>query len=388
MIIRNVKVFRESGIFEDGDIAIEGEFFAGISETGVPGAGVLEAGASGAGAGESLDAGGCYAIPGLIDIHFHGCAGYDFSVADAEQLVTMARFQASHGTTAICPATLTLPEEMLATACRRISALSDPEGATVVGIHLEGPFFSYNKRGAQNPDHLRLPDADMIHRLQKEAGGMIKLLAIAPELEGAIEVIEELSKEMRISVAHTEADYDTATKAFEHGARQATHLFNGMPSFNHREPGVVGAARDYAGCSAELICDGVHIHPSVVRATFAMFGDDRIIMISDSLMAAGMEDGIWDIGGLELEVKGRYARITSTGSLAGSITTLMGCLRTAVTEMDIPLASAVKCCTINPAKAIGAYDKHGSITPGKYADLILLGEDLSIKNVFLRGQKL
>jgi len=387
MIIKNAKVFRENCIFEDGDIAINGEFFAGVPETCGKLAEVPETAApDNVGSCEILDAGGCYAIPGLIDLHFHGCAGYDFSTADAGQLVAMARFQASHGTTAICPATLTLPEEQLASACRRISALSDPEGAAVVGIHLEGPFFSYNKRGAQNPDHLRLPDAGMIHRLQKEAGGIIKLLAIAPELEGAIEVIEELSKEMRISVAHTEADYDTAIKAFEHGARQATHLFNGMPPFNHREPGVVGAARDYAECSAELICDGVHLHPSVVRAVFAMFGDDRIIMISDSLMAAGMADGIWDIGGLELEVKGKYARITSTGSLAGSITPLMGCLRTAVTEMNISLVSAVKCSAVNPAKAIGAYDLRGSITPGKYADLVLLNEDLSIRNVFLRGR--
>ena len=374
MLITNAKIFRESGVFEEGNIALGGEFFADVK-------GIVDD-------HDIIDANGCYAIPGLIDIHFHGCAGSDFSNANDKELVKMARFQAENGITAICPATLTLPEEQLAVACKRISDISDTQGAEVVGIHLEGPFFSYNKRGAQNPDYLRLPDAALLRRLQKEAGGLIKLVAIAPELEGAIEVIKQLSGEIRFSVAHTEANYETAMSAFENGARQATHLFNGMPPLHHREPGVIGAARDSAGCSVELICDGVHVHQSVVRATFAMFGDDRIIMISDSLMATGMADGIWDLGGMEVEVKGRHANLTSTKSLAGSVTTLMGCLRTAVTEMNIPLVSAVKCSTVNPAKAIGAYDKHGSITPGKYADLVLLNEDLSVRNVFLRGRKL
>ena len=379
-IIKNAKVFRESCIFEDGDIAISGEFFTDAAD--------LKSTEDSTEACSVLDAGGCYAIPGLIDLHFHGCAGYDFSFANADQLVEMARFEAANGVTAICPATLTLPEDKIAEACRRISVLSDAEGAALIGIHLEGPFFSYNKRGAQNPDYLQKPDAEMIRRLQKEAGGLIKLVSIAPELEGALDVIAQLSDKIRFSVGHTEAGYDTAIKAFEHGARHVTHLFNGMPPLHHREPGVIGAARDYAQCSVELICDSVHIDPSVVRATFAMFGDDRIIMISDSLMATGMADGIWDLGGLEVEVRGRYGTLTSTKSLAGSITTLMGCLRIAVTEMNIPLTSAVKCSTMNPAKALGAYEKRGSITPGKYADLVLLSEDLNVSNVFLRGSKL
>ena len=378
MLVKNAKVFRESGVFEDGDISIEGEFFADEKSIRAPEKNDDR---------EVIDADGCYAIPGLIDVHFHGCAGFDFSYADTRELVKMARFQASNGITAICPATLTLPEEQLASACRRIAAINDPKGASVVGIHLEGPFFSYNKRGAQNPDHLQLPDAAMIRRLQKEAGGLVKLVSIAPELEGALEVIKELGGEIRFSIAHTEASYETAMLAFRHGAKQATHLFNAMPPLLHREPGVIGAAMDSAGCCVELICDNVHIHPSVVRATFAMFGDDRIIMISDSLMAAGMADGVWDIGGLEVEVKGRYATVTGTKSLAGSVITLMDCLRTAVLEMGIPLASVVKCCSANPAKAIGVYDKRGSITPGKHADLVLLNDDLTIRDVFLKGSR-
>jgi len=371
MLIKNAKVFRESGAFEDGDIAISGELFADAPGTG----GVF-------------DAAGCYAVPGFIDIHFHGCVGHDFSDAGAQGLGEMARFQATRGTTAICPATLTLPEEHLAAACRRIAALDDPEGAAVVGIHLEGPFLSYNKRGAQNPDYLRLPDEGMIRKLQREAGGLIKLISIAPELEGAIGFIKSMSGEIRCSVAHTEASYGIALEAFQSGARQATHLYNGMPPFHHREPCVIGAAMDSPECSAELICDGVHVHPSVVRATFRMFGDGRVILISDSMMATGMADGAWVLGGLEVEVRGRAAYLAVGGSLAGSVTTLSGCVRVAVAEMGIPLESAVKCASANPAKAIGVYDERGSIEPGKIADLVLLNEDLSVRDVFLRGKPL
>ena len=371
MIIKNAKVFRENGLFEDGDVAISGELFADTSGTG-----------------EVLDAAGCYAIPGLVDIHFHGCIGYDFSDAIEGQLRELTRFEAANGVTTICPATLTLPEEDLAAACRRISGIKEPDGSAIVGIHLEGPFFSYNKRGAQNPDYLRLPDVEMVRRLQKEAGGLIKLIAVAPELEGGIEFIKALSGEMCCSVAHTEACYEVAMDAYRHGARQATHLYNGMPPFHHRDPGVIGAALDSPSCRIEIICDGVHVHPSAVRATFKMFGDDRIILISDSMMATGLAKGTYELGGLAVEVRGGAAYLVEGGSLAGSINTLIGCVRIAVTKMDIPLASAIKCASVNPAKAIGIYDKHGSIEPGKYADLVLLGEDLSIRQVFLKGKRL
>lgn len=371
MLIKNARVFRESGIFEEGDVAISGEYFAKASPNG-----------------ETLDAAGCYAIPGFVDVHFHGCVGHDFSNAEEQGLIEMARFQAANGTTAICPATLTLPEDHLAAACKRIAGLSDPKGAAVVGIQLEGPFLSYNKRGAQNPDYLRLPDVEMIRRLQKEANGLIKIIALAPELDGALELIDEINGEILCSVAHTEASYEVALKAFKHGARQATHLYNGMPPFHHRDPGVVGAAMDSPECRVELICDSIHVHPSMMRATFRMFGDDRIVFISDSIMAAGMADGLWDLGGLAVEVSGRLAKLANSSTIAGSICPLIGCLRIAVSEMGIPLASAVKCASVNPAKSIGVYDKRGSIAPGKYADLVLLNEDLTIRNVFLRGNLL
>jgi len=373
MIIQNAKIFQENGTFKTDDIAISGELFTDDLQSD-----------------EVFDATGCYAIPGLIDLHIHGCVGHDFSDADTDEvgLQVMARYLAANGITALCPTLLTLPEEQLAAACKRIVNCKNQDGASFVGIYLEGPFLSPNKCGAQNPDHIRLPDRDMIQRLQAEAGGLIKLLAIAPEREGAMELIDEAGGEIVCSLAHTEANYALAQQAFEHGAGQVTHLYNAMPPLHHRDSGVIGAAMDAAHCRVELICDNVHVHPSVVRATFHMFGDDRIILISDSIIATGLADGSYNLGGLAIEVRGNLSTLTEGNSIAGSVTNLMDCVRMAVTEMGIPLASAVKCATVNPAKAIGVYEQRGSIDAGKLADLVLLNEDLSIRAVFLSGKRI
>ena len=373
MTIKNAKVFHEKGIFEMGDIAISGEFFTDSACDD-----------------EELDATDCYAIPGLIDLHVHGCVGYDFSGADTDEtgLKNMARYLASQGVTAICPTLLTLPEDKLALACKRIANCKNPDGASFAGIYLEGPFLSPNKCGAQNPEYIRLPDRDMIRHLQAEADGLIKILAIAPEREGAMELIKEMCGEIVCSLAHTEANYALAKKAFEQGASQVTHLYNAMPPLHHRNPGVIGAAIDAENCRVELICDNVHAHPATVRATFNMFGDERIILISDSIVATGLTDGSYELGGLAIEVRGNVSTLGGGGSIAGSVTNLMDCVRVAVTEMKIPLASAVKCATVNPAKAIGVYGQRGSIEAGELADLVLLNEDLSIRSVFLRGKRI
>lgn len=369
MRIKNAKVFDLSGSFLEKDIAISGERFSEAPE-----------------GSETLDAAGCYAIPGLIDIHFHGCLGYDFSSAQIGEMKIMGEYQAANGVTAICPATMTLPEPVLARACRNMAAYSAPSGAQLVGIYLEGPFISGKKMGAQNPEYIRNPDAEMFRRLQAASGGLVKILAIAPEVEGALEIIRELSGEVVCTLAHTTASYDIAMKAFAAGAKQVTHLYNAMPPYLHREPGVVGAAFDTPGCAAELICDNVHVHPSVVRATFRMFGDDRIIMISDSMMGTGLADGSYELGGQPVLVAGKVARLQNSGTIAGSVTNLMNCVRVAVKEMEIPLWTAVKCASVNPAKAVGVFGERGSVTPGKYADLVLLDEALSIKQVLLKGK--
>lgn len=336
-----------------------------------------------------IDGDGLYAIPGLIDLHFHGCMGHDFCDGSTEAIEVIAKYQASVGVTSICPATMTLPEETLAQVMRSAASYNadanHPDSAGLVGINMEGPFISAQKKGAQAADYILPCDLDFFHRLQQLSGGLIKLVDIAPEGDGAMEFIQAAKDEVGISLAHTMADYDTALMAYQKGARHATHLYNAMPPFTHRAPGVIGAACDSPHVMAELICDGVHIHPSVVRATFQMFGDDRVILISDSMRAAGMPDGHYTLGGQDVTVSGKHATLDSDGALAGSVTNLMDCLRTAVKDMNIPLESAVACATINPARALKIDKDYGSITAGKVANLVLMDKDLNIKKIIING---
>ena len=338
-----------------------------------------------------LDASGCYVIPGLVDVHFHGCVGEDFSDATAEGLQKIADFELSQGVTYICPAGMTLPEDQLTKICENTAAhrAKNSGGAEVVGAHLEGPFLSMAKKGAQNGNFLHAPDIDMLRRLQKAAQGSVKLVTVAPEEPNAMEFIRGASQDgITVSVGHTAAGYEIASAAFGAGATHATHLYNGMPSLHHREPGVIGAAFDAPGTRVELICDGIHIHGSVVRLTFQMFGKERVVLISDSLRATGMPDGRYPFGGQEIEVHGNRATIADhPETLAGSVTSLMGCLRQAV-QFGIPLADAVRASSYNPAQAIGMDDRAGSLENGKEASIVLLDEkDLSIRAIAFKGSK-
>ncbi|MGE4548130.1 MAG: N-acetylglucosamine-6-phosphate deacetylase [Intestinibacillus sp.] len=370
MIIRNVMAFQEGGSFVPGELCIaDGRF------TDVP-------------SGEVVDGGGCYAIPGLVDIHLHGCSGFDFCDGTPKALSAIAGYEAWRGVAAMCPTLMSFPEERLRAACENAVAFRpDDAAAALAGIHMEGPFLAPLRKGAQNGAYLHRPDVGLFRRLQRAAGGKIRLLGIAPELPGALGLIEELRDEVTLSLAHTDADYDTACEAFRRGARHVTHLFNAMPPFLHRAPGVVGAAFDAPDCRVELIADGVHLHPGAVRAAFRLFGDNRVILVSDSMMATGLPDGAYTLGGQAVTVSGRRATLRD-GTLTGSVTDLLGCLRTAVRDMDVPLGSAVKAATVNPAKAVGIFDQYGSLTPGKPANLVLLDSDLNLRSVFLRGMKL
>ena len=336
--------------------------------------------------GKTYDASGCYVIPGLTDLHFHGCMGKDFSDADPEGLEIMAKYELSQGVTQICPAGMTLLEDQLTKVCQVAAAHRDANkpGAELCGINLEGPFLSTAKKGAQKADWLHAPDVDMFRRLMAASKGLVKLVSIAPEEPGAMEFIEAVEGEVTVSIAHTTADYDTAMEAFRLGARQVTHLFNAMPPFSHRAPGVVGAALDTPNCNVELICDGIHIHPAVVRAVFKMFGPKRVILISDTMRAAGMPDGDYTLGGQPVKVKGKYATLAD-GTLAGSVTNLMNCMRTAV-SFGIPLEDAVWAAAVNPARAIGIFSRMGSLEPGKRANVVVLDQNLELKDVFFRGE--
>ena len=347
--------------------------------------------ASASGDDQILDAAGCYVIPGLVDVHFHGCVGEDFSDATPDGLQKIADFELSQGVAYLCPAGMTLPEDQLTAICKNTAAhrAKNPGGAEVVGVHLEGPFLCMSKKGAQNGDYLHNPDIPMLRRLQEAAQGCVKLVTLAPEQPNSIEFIKAaVEMGVTVSVGHTTADYNTARAAFEAGASHATHLFNAMPPLAHRDPGVIGAAFDVPHVQPELICDGIHVHGSAVRAAFRLFGKERMILISDSLRATGMPDGEYPFGGQMIEVHGNRATILGhPETLAGSVTSLMGCLRQAV-SFGIPLADAVRACTYNPARSIGIDGRAGTLDVGKEASIVLLDEkDLSIKAIVFKGQK-
>ncbi|MCU6685968.1 N-acetylglucosamine-6-phosphate deacetylase [Dorea acetigenes] len=378
MIIKNVKVYTEDKRFEDGEIYIRDGIFTSAPE--------------GMEAEEMIDGEGCYAIPGLIDLHFHGCKGDDFCDGTKEAIARIAEYEASVGVTAIAPATMTLPVDELEAILKTAAEYKKEqvsERADLIGINMEGPFISSEKKGAQDARNIISCDQEIAERFLEASEGLVKFIGIAPEQnDGFREFIEAMKGKVQISLAHTNADYDTAKAAFDAGACHAVHLYNAMPAFTHREPGVVGAVSDSGHVMAEMICDGVHIHPAVVRATFKMLGEDRMILISDSMRATGMPDGQYTLGGLAVNVVGNRATLVSDGALAGSATNLTDCMRTVVKEMGIPLETAVACATMNPARSLGVYDRYGSITEGKHANVVLLDKELELKLVIKDGKRI
>lgn len=367
MRISNARVFA-GGAFIDGGIDFDAKITAvGSAVTG------------------GTDARGCYLIPGLVDIHTHAAMGEDASDGRPEGMPVMSRYYARGGVTSWCPTTMTLKEPVLTEAMHTIRDFVRPEnGAKVAGVNLEGPFLCYAKRGAQAAENLHAPDAAMFHRLNEASGGIVRLVTVAPEEPGAIPFIEEVSKVCTVSIGHTTADYDTAMAAYQAGASHATHLFNAMPSLLHREPGVIAAASD-SGATVELITDGLHVHPSVVRLTHRLFGE-KLVLISDSLRCAGMPDGDYELGGQPITMKNGKATLTGTDTLAGSSIHLMDGLRRAV-SFGVPLEAAVTAATLAPAKAIQMDHAIGSLAPGKCADFVLLDQELNLKAVYIDGKQ-
>ncbi len=369
MVIQGAEVLCEDGRFRQISIGIENGIF------------VRE------GSGPVVDGSGCYAIPGLVDVHFHGCRGDDISDGLADGLARMARYEAERGITAIVPAVMTLPFEQLMDICAMAASFSSEDGAWLAGIHLEGPYLSEEKAGAQNREYLQKPDVRQMERLYRAAGGMVRILTIAPELEGAEEVIRTFAPLCAVSLGHTACDYETACRAFSWGADSVTHLFNAMSGLCHREPGAAAAALEDSRCMAELICDGVHVHPAMVRLVYRLLTEKRLVLVSDSLRAAGMPDGVYMLGGQEVEVRGKYGFLKGTDTLAGSVSDLMDCVRAAVKEAGMDLAAAVRCASENPARYARIFDRCGSITPGKRGDLVLLDRELQVKAVYVGGRE-
>lgn len=374
MIIRNAKVFSDGCRFVEKDLVIRD--------------GRIVFGAAPQENEEIIDAQGAYALPGLVDIHFHGAVGHDFCDADEAGLQAIADFEASKGVLAICPATMTFDEEILNGIMDVAAAHKNERGADLVGINMEGPYISPRKVGAQNPKYVMAADAGMFRRLQARSGGLIRLVDIAPEEPGNLDFIRECHNEVRISIAHTCTDYETAKEAFAAGASHMTHLYNAMPGITHREPGPIIAALE-EGAEVELITDGVHIHPAMVRFTFNTFGDDHVILIADSMMACGLPDGQYSLGGQAVTVRGPRATLTEhPDTIAGSATCLYDCMKHAVMQMGVPLASAVRAASLNPARSIGVEADYGSLEPGRWGNVILADDQLNIVKVIRKGEVL
>lgn len=369
MIIGNAKVFLD-GTFQEASVTIENGKIAAISDANIP---------------CDVDANGKYLVPGFVDIHTHGAMNEDFSDGKPDGLQKMARYYAANGVTSFLATTMTLKEETLMPAMRAIGGYVRPkDGAKCAGIHLEGPFLSYAKRGAQAAENLHKPDAAMFHRLNDASGNQVRLVTVAPEEDGAIPFIQEVSKVCTVSLGHTTADYDTAVEAFRAGASHATHLYNGMPSFLHRAPGVIAAAFENSA-TVELICDGLHIHPAVIRVTHRLFGEN-LVVISDSLRCAGMPDGQYELGGQPIEMKNGKATLLGSDTLAGSSSNLLEEVKNLV-RFGISLEDAIYAVTAAPAKAVRLEHQIGKIAVGLQADLLLLTPDLQLDAVYIDGEK-
>ncbi len=371
MIFKNAEILNENFEFVKGNLCVEDGKILGID---------CENNNT-----ESVDCTGLKILPGFIDIHIHGTKGGDTSDAKEVSLQIMSENLARHGVTSFCPTTMTLSGEELEEIFRTVAQAKGKEnGAYIHGINMEGPYISLAKKGAQKAEYVRKPDIDEFKKLNDICN--VSLVDIAPEEDDDNAFSKEASKICTVSAAHTSADSIQARKGFENGISHATHLFNAMTGISARVPGVAGAVFDSDTVRAEIICDGFHVAPETLRIAFKLLGEDRTIVISDSMKAADCEDGEYMLGGQTVYVRGGKA-LLADGTIAASTSNIFDEFRNLL-SFGIPFKHAVKSCTINPAKAIGQDKITGSIEKGKNADLLIVDENMEIKSVYIKGKKI
>ena len=338
--------------------------------------------------GRVLDFEGCYVVPGFVDIHVHGGAGEDVMDASDGGLDRLSLFLAAGGVTSFLATTNTDSQERTLKAVREIgeAAKRGTRGARLLGLHMEGPYISMERSGAQNRAHIRLPALDELGQASLEAGGSLRMVTLAPEVDGALEAVRWLASRGIVPAAgHTDATYDEARAGIEAGIRHASHLFNGMRSLHHREPGLVGAALDDERVTVELIADCYHIHPAVLRIVARLKGTARTALVSDSIAAAGLPDGDYSLGGMKVAVRHGKSLLES-GTLAGSTIRLCDAVRNMVKKADVPLREAVEMASTTPSRVAGAADRKGSIAPGMDADITVLDRGLSVMLTMVEGR--
>ena len=369
MILKNGKVLTGDFTFRQTDIVIEDGVILSVGHTDAP--------------GQELN--GAYVVPGLVDIHTHGFGGFDYLDGTPEATATIRRTMAEKGTTSLLATVMTQSRETMRQACANVAACAGTgEGAHIRGIYLEGPFFSDAYKGAQHPDYICDPDPAFFAELQAASGDRVKIVSLAPERAGALDFIRDLEG-VRAFIGHTDADYDTAAAAIEAGACGLTHTFNGMRGLHHRTPNALGAALTADGVYCECICDGYHVHPAMVKLLYQAVGRERFAVISDSLRPGGLPDGEYTSGGQPVTIKDGLARLHN-GTIAGSSTWLLQEVRNLVNWGILTLEDAVYAASAVPAKAAGIFDRVGSIAPGKAADLLVLSQELELKQVLLGAE--
>ena len=371
MILKNALVMDENFGLKELDIRIENEKIAEIG-TGLAG-------------DETLDFSGKYILPGFVDTHVHGANGIriEDAVGDHNKMTV---FEASQGVTSIAIAADTAEFSDILDQIERATVLSQKcRGAKIVAIHAEGPFLSQSKKGAMDSRYILKPDNEKLDKMIEAGKGMLKLITIAPDNEGSIEFIRYAkSKGLVVSMGHTDSDYETATAAIDAGATQLTHTFNAMRPINHREPGILGAVFENDDVKCEVICDYIHLHPAIIKMIYKIKGADKINMISDSGTAAGLDISEFEVNGVKRYIKDGVVRLAD-GTIAGSARTLLDGVKNLVSS-GIPLEDVSKMASLNPAKTLGLDDEIGSISVGKFADLVVLDKDLNVCKTFINGK--
>lgn len=381
-IITNANIVTEREVIEGGHIVLDGGTIRSIGRADAPVGGL---------SGETIDAQGGWVLPGFVDVHVHGGYGADFMDASRESLDTITKFHGGNGTTSIVATTLTGPREQLSKVLDAVSdyMAGDMPYAQVVGVHLEGPFINVKYKGAQNPAYIVPPQKDWLEQWVARHPGLIRQLSLAPETEGALELIAWLRQNgINVAAAHTDATYDQLIAAAEAGLNQAVHTFNAMTGLHHRNPGVVGAVLTDDRIRAEVIADGHHVHPACIRLLMRTKTDDNLMIITDAMSAAGLEDGIYDLGGLAVNVSGGVATLVEGNSLAGSTLTMIGALRYVTRHAGVTVPQASRYMSGNPARQLGIFERTGSLEVGKQADVLLVSPELELRRIWVRGQEI